>query len=378
VANGGGRSSLRRRRSAEAPGQTGSRGRDGRRGWSRSIAELGEPSVHAFSFWAKACVRPAGPGRTRSWQCTSATVPGGTIKRQQRIAVVADVPAVIGSRLKRSRRRGCRFDGQAGVPPPAGARMPVADCESGARWCRCRQRWRSCLGSGWASAGRLRLLCFVQLASLLRDHEDDRFARGKQQSVTIGRDAEESSAPRSTRHSGSKCADSARGQLWTIAASDAARVSFAGILGRDPALQFEACILLTASRCRRVSGAGRWCGSGPAMVAAASRSSSLWPLFSTTRWQPSRPALVFARMLSAPLCRSSCHVNRARTNGSPLIVGARHCTDCPAPIPGGRRKGRLIGMSRSSLQRRGGVRRAAALTRLSLALGSASGVPSSG
>jgi hypothetical protein len=159
VANGGGRSSLRRRRSAEAPGQTGSRGRDGRRGWSRSIAELGEPSVHAFSFWAKACVRPAGPGRTRSWQCTSATVPGGTIKRQQRIAVVADVPAVIGSRLKRSRRRGCRFDGQAGVPPPAGARMPVADCESGARWCRCRQRWRSCLGSGWASAGRLRLLC---------------------------------------------------------------------------------------------------------------------------------------------------------------------------------------------------------------------------
>jgi hypothetical protein len=230
------------------------------------------------------------------------------------------------------------------------------------------------LGIGGAPTASL----FVQLASLRRDHEDDRFARGKQQSVTIGRDAEESSAPRSTRHSGSKCADSARGQLWTIAASDAARVSFAGILGRDPALQFEACFLLTASRCRRVSGAGRWCGSGPAMVAAASRSSSLWPLFSTTRWQPSRPALVFARMLSAPLCRSSCHVNRARTNGSPLIVGARHCTDCPAPIPGGRRKGRLIGMSRSSLQRRGGVRRAAALTRLSLALGSASGVPSSG
>jgi hypothetical protein len=37
-------------------------------------------------------------------------VAGGPIKREQRVAVVAGVPAVIASRLKQSRRPGCCFD----------------------------------------------------------------------------------------------------------------------------------------------------------------------------------------------------------------------------------------------------------------------------
>jgi hypothetical protein len=93
VANGGGRSSLRRRRSAESPGRTGSRGRDGRCGWSRSIAELAEPSVHAapgFSFWAKA-IAGRGAGRVR---------PGRPLCRQgsRQLGGAAKAKAVVGRR----------------------------------------------------------------------------------------------------------------------------------------------------------------------------------------------------------------------------------------------------------------------------------------
>jgi hypothetical protein len=101
------------------------------------------------------------------------------------------------------------------------------------------------LGIGGAPTASL----FVQLASLLRDHEDDRFARGKQQSVTIGRDAEESSAPRSTRHSGSKCADSARGQLWTIWVLHLSAVDgTSGVLQPRPRLEVPACTHRSARR----------------------------------------------------------------------------------------------------------------------------------
>jgi hypothetical protein len=66
-----------------------------------------------------------------------------------------------------------------------------------------------------------------------------------------------------------------------------------------PGSTVEACHLLTVSRCRRVSGAGRWAGSGPVLVHAASGSSSLCPPLSTTCWPRSGRALVFARKRSS-------------------------------------------------------------------------------
>jgi hypothetical protein len=76
-----------------------------RRGWGSHPWQSSRPAADGSDdcCWAKACVRPAGPGRTRSWQCTSATVPGGAIQREQRIVIVADVPAVIALRLKEQR-----------------------------------------------------------------------------------------------------------------------------------------------------------------------------------------------------------------------------------------------------------------------------------
>jgi hypothetical protein len=61
-------------------------------------------------------------------------MPGGTIERDQRIAVVAGVPAVITSRLLRSRECGCCFAGRAGALAAAVALMPVGGCDRALRW----------------------------------------------------------------------------------------------------------------------------------------------------------------------------------------------------------------------------------------------------
>jgi hypothetical protein len=79
---------------------------------------------------------PARDGRVRR-QCTSATVPGGPTKRQQWIAVVAGVPAMIASRLKQPLRSRDRF-------APIGAHLDRG-ADVAARWQMRKspaRRWR--------------------------------------------------------------------------------------------------------------------------------------------------------------------------------------------------------------------------------------------
>ena len=172
-------------------------------------------------------------------------------------------------------------------------------------------------------------------------------------------------------------ADSARGMSLAYCGERGRGRRVSPVLGSGPALQLRR-DPLTVSRCRRVSGAGRWAGSGPVMVHAASGSSSLCPPFSTTCWPPSGPALVFARKLSSRLRRGSHHIRRGPRNASPLIGLCRMLQGSPCAAIRRSTHTTSIGMSRSSLRRRGGVRGAAGSTRLSRASGFASGVPSSG